>query len=41
MEFFKTHRYLDETVDSQIQEISDVLKEITGVNNLAQEYLSS
>jgi hypothetical protein len=35
MEFFKTHRYLDETVDAQVQEVSDVLKEINGVNNLA------
>jgi hypothetical protein len=40
-DFFKTHRYLDETVDAQVQEILDVLKDITSVNNLAQEYLSS
>jgi hypothetical protein len=40
-DFFTTHRYLDESVDSQVQEVLDVLKDMTTVNNLAQDYLLS
>ena len=39
-DFLNTHRYLDELVDTQVQEILDALRDLTSVNNLAQEYLS-
>lgn len=39
-DFFNTHRYLDESVDRQLQEILDALRDLTSVNNLAQDYLS-
>ncbi len=39
-EFFTTHRYLDESVDVQVQGVLEVLKDLSSVNNIAQEYLS-
>lgn len=40
VDFFNTHRYLDESVDLQVEEILEVLRDLTNVNNLAQDYLS-
>ncbi|KAL8784616.1 MAG: hypothetical protein Q9213_003871 [Squamulea squamosa] len=40
VDFFNTHRWLDESVDAQIEDILEVLKDLTSVNNLAQDYLA-
>ncbi|KAG0646229.1 transcriptional activator [Hyphodiscus hymeniophilus] len=37
-EFFNSHRYLDESVETRIQEVHGVLREMGSVNNLAQNY---
>ena len=39
-EFLTTHRDLDESVDVQVQGVLEVLKDLSSVNNIAQEYLS-
>ena len=40
IDFLKSHRYLDDWVESDVEEILEALKELTNVNNLAQDYLS-
>lgn len=40
-EFCNTHRSVDGSVEAQIQEIYRVLKEMSSVNNLARNFLSS
>ena len=39
-EFLTTHRYLDESIDVQVQGVLEVLKDLSSVNNIAQEYSS-
>jgi hypothetical protein len=39
-DFFNAHRFLDESVDTQAQEVLEALKDLSSVNNIAQEYLS-
>lgn len=39
MGFFNSYRYLDESVDLQVEEILEALRNLTNVNNLAQVYL--
>nr|WOL36635.1 transcription factor [Pseudogymnoascus verrucosus] len=41
VEFLNAHHYLGEFVDKQVQEILQALNELSTVNNLAQDYLSS
>ncbi|KAL3426669.1 transcriptional regulatory protein [Phlyctema vagabunda] len=38
VEFFNVHRYLDESVDIQVHEVCETLRELRGVNNLAHDY---
>ena len=40
IDFLNNHRYLDDWVEPHIEEILEALKELTNVNNLAQDYLS-
>ncbi len=39
-EFFNTHRYLDKSVDMQVREVLEALRDLSSVNNIALEYLS-
>ncbi|KFZ17735.1 hypothetical protein V502_04426 [Pseudogymnoascus sp. VKM F-4520 (FW-2644)] len=41
VEFFNAHRHLDEFVNKQAQEILQALNDLSTVNNLARDYLSS
>jgi hypothetical protein len=38
-DFLTTHRYLDISIDMQLQEVLEALRDLKTVNNLAQDYM--
>ena len=40
VDFLNTHRYLDESIELEVEEILEALREMTNVNNLARDYLA-